>query len=246
MNEILPLRCSSIGNYRVDDVLCPANWKQLHDHPDPATKEMKFGTAWHAVQLNQLIDGIDPYNWLLNQVTEKRQSKQFSQEDVNDLIGMKDVFTCNKTAMRLLEGCTCEGQLQMEIDGVLLTGKPDAVGKRIIELKTTANASPAAFARSVINYGYHYQAAGYRLLTGINDYIWIAQEKTPPYLLAIYPAGESLLNTAEMELHDILKLHRNCCLNDDWPGYELIADNRAGIMPAIELPGYYKQINLNL
>jgi hypothetical protein len=249
MSNILPLRCSSIGNYRVDDSICPANWKQEYDNRFtglvPATKEMKFGTAWHAAILGQLVDTIPWAAWLFAQTTPTGR-KQFDADDIATIDAMCAVMSRNKTVQRLLNDTIREKQMEMEIDGVLLTGKPDAVGKRIIELKTTSGASPKSFAASINNYGYHYQAAGYRLLTGVQDFIWIAQEKKPPYLISIFPAAETLLNTAEMELMEILKIHKNCCLNDEWPGYDLISDNRAGIMPPIELPAWYKMLNINL
>lgn len=62
----------------------------------------------------------------------------------------------------------------------------------LIDLKTTQDASPAAFARSCATFRYHVQAAwyldGYLAATGDLPlgFVFIAVEKTPPHAIALY------------------------------------------------------------
>jgi exodeoxyribonuclease VIII len=94
----------------------------------------------------------------------------------------------------------------------------------VADLKTTEDASPAAFARSVATYRYHVQAAFY--LDGlracdaqIDAFAFVAVEKTPPYLVAVYSADEICLARGREEYRADLLTFAECLRTDCWPGY---------------------------
>lgn len=94
----------------------------------------------------------------------------------------------------------------------------------VVDLKTTLDASEKGFARSVVKYGYHFQACWY--LQGLRalgenprKFIFVTVEKSPPYLTAAYT-----LSTTDIERHrgsmaEACKLWVKCLSSGVWPGY---------------------------
>tara|TARA_Y100001973_G_scaffold106374_1_gene183886 strand:- start:2191 stop:3036 length:846 start_codon:yes stop_codon:yes gene_type:complete len=68
----------------------------------------------------------------------------------------------------------------------------------LVDLKTTRDASPESFAKSVAQYRYHVQAAWYRegwyrIHGEYPAFVFVCVEKTPPYEVAIYTLDEGSL-----------------------------------------------------
>jgi exodeoxyribonuclease VIII len=98
-------------------------------------------------------------------------------------------------------------------------------GNLIIDLKTTEDASPSGFQRSVANYRYHVQASWY--LDGVesatghrpDQFIFICVEKKPPYAVAVYAADAEMIQIgAETAARDLARLVE-CKASNTWPGY---------------------------
>jgi len=94
----------------------------------------------------------------------------------------------------------------------------------VIDLKSTKDASPNAFARDVLNYGYHVQAAFY--LDGLNvlgpasrRFVVIAVEKEPPYGVAVYELDDEWIDLGRDAYRDYLRKHAACLASGHWPGY---------------------------
>lgn len=95
----------------------------------------------------------------------------------------------------------------------------------IADYKTADDASPDGFARAIRAHGYDQQAAfyldGVRAL-GLDDepaWVWVVQEKAPPYLIAIYQlTGESLLR-ADRANRRARAVFAHCTATGEWPGY---------------------------
>lgn len=94
----------------------------------------------------------------------------------------------------------------------------------VADLKTTDDAGPATFARSVDRYGYHLQHAHY--IEGaaacgepVPNFLIVAQEKEPPYLVAVYQIDAA----AEQRGYELrargLQTLRHCLDTDTWPGH---------------------------
>lgn len=89
----------------------------------------------------------------------------------------------------------------------------------IIDLKTTEDASPAAFARSVANYRYAVQQAHYCAGASVDKFLFVAVEKSPPHAVAVYQLDrDSARRGEELRARDMDTLSR-CIERDDWPSY---------------------------
>jgi hypothetical protein len=90
----------------------------------------------------------------------------------------------------------------------------------VVDLKTTTDASPAGFARSVATFRYHVQASHYLSgLHGAQRFVFIAVEKTAPYAVAVYELdAEAMAAGNELRLRD-LRMIADCRATSEWPGY---------------------------
>jgi hypothetical protein len=93
-------------------------------------------------------------------------------------------------------------------------------GTTVVDLKTTTDASPAGFARSVATFRYHVQASHYLSgLHGAERFVFIAVEKTAPYAVAVYELdAEAMAAGNELRLRD-LRMIADCRATSEWPGY---------------------------
>lgn len=95
----------------------------------------------------------------------------------------------------------------------------------LIDLKTTQDASPDAFAKSCATFRYHVQAAWY--LDGYcqasNDlpmgFIFIAVEKTAPYAVALYELDARAIDYGRQLARRDLARYANAREFDVWPAY---------------------------
>lgn len=100
----------------------------------------------------------------------------------------------------------------------------------VVDLKTTEDASPAAFARSIHKFRYHVQANWYqRPFPEAEQFVFIAVEKSPPYLCAVYVATPEMIAAGGRVADRDLTRLAECRAADEWPGYSDV------IMP-IDLP----------
>lgn len=89
----------------------------------------------------------------------------------------------------------------------------------IVDLKTTEDASPAGFQRSVQKFRYHVQAAHYLQGLGAEQFVFIAVEKAPPYLVGVYVATPEMVAAGQrVAARDLARL-AECRALDVWPGY---------------------------
>jgi len=99
--------------------------------------------------------------------------------------------------------------------------------KMIVDLKTTDDASPKAFARSARKWRYDVQAAVY--LDGINydNFIFIAVEKKPPYAVGVYFATPEMINEGRDKRDANLNTYAECLSNGIFRGYSDIIEPMA-------------------
>lgn len=103
---------------------------------------------------------------------------------------------------------------------------PDSDGRLILaDYKTTTDASPAAIARSVWNFGYDMQGAWYRdLVVGLGlaksaPFLFVFQEVAPPYLVHVVELAPEDLMRGEEKNRRALEVFRDCTDRGVWPGY---------------------------
>ena len=89
----------------------------------------------------------------------------------------------------------------------------------VVDVKTTEDASPDGFARSVAKWRYHVQAAWYQRPLGAEQFLFVCVEKEPPYLVAVYAVTEAMFAAgARVADRDLARL-AECRAADRWPGY---------------------------
>ena len=96
--------------------------------------------------------------------------------------------------------------------------------KVIADIKTTTNVNPEPFARTCKKYRYYVQSAFY--LNGfrevgfeVDDFLFIAIEKKPPYPIAIYRLAGDARSIGMTEYHNDLAVYRDCLDSGYWPGH---------------------------
>jgi hypothetical protein len=115
------------------------------------------------------------------------------------------------------------------ISGVRCKARPDChtpeiAGGTLWDIKTTKDASPRAFERSIFDMGYHRQAAFYldgaaALGLPAQHFVFIAVEKVAPFAVALYRLTEGAIDAGREELKRLLATYAECEQNQRWPGY---------------------------
>lgn len=109
---------------------------------------------------------------------------------------------------------------------------------------TSDSCHSESFARSAARYGYHVQEVFYRRvyrqLTGRDvDFLFVVQEKAPPYLVNVCQLNDSSVQAGETLVRRALQRYRDCTESGVWPGYD--ADTEDGIahidLPRWAMPG---------
>jgi len=98
-------------------------------------------------------------------------------------------------------------------------------GSLIVDLKTTEDASPKGFQKSIANFRYHVQAAWY--LHGVeqatrccpDQFVFICVEKKPPFAVAVYAADTAMIKEGWRTAERDLEVLATCTEMDQWPGY---------------------------
>jgi exodeoxyribonuclease VIII len=113
----------------------------------------------------------------------------------------------------------------------------------VVDLKTTSNASPAEFARQIVNFNYHVQAAHY--LSGGEHarneaprfFAFIVVESEPPHAVACYALpGNAILAGAHL-MNQALERYAAALAAGEWPGYP-------DTIEQIQLPRWATQFNV--
>ena len=94
----------------------------------------------------------------------------------------------------------------------------------ILDVKSALSAHPDAFARSVINYGYHAQEAfysdGWRACgQGVEGFVFLAWEKKSPYAKAFYELPPAIVDEGRVVMRKALATYAECRKTNVWPGY---------------------------
>jgi exodeoxyribonuclease VIII len=110
----------------------------------------------------------------------------------------------------------------------LCKARPDFINyghNLMIDLKTTADASYTGFRQSVSKWRYFVQdpwyTSGYYQATGqaVQDFIFVAVEKQPPYGIGIYKLGLQEKRAGRSLMLRDLDTYSECMKSGDWPAY---------------------------
>jgi hypothetical protein len=248
---------SSSGARRLLPPSCPALFRWHRDNPQPPNRVFDFGHAAHRMVLG---DGpelvvIDVRDWRTKAAQEARD-EAYDAGKVPLLAAEYEAVQLMAAEQRRHPAAFERGSgkpeqslfTQDEATGVWLRARvdwlPESVDGRITltDYKTTVSAEPAAFARSVARFGYFQQAAFYIDVVkalGIADEVgfqFIAQEKTPPYLVTVFELDEYALRIGRSRNRLAIETFARCVERDEWPDYT------SGGVETLSLPAWMDDV----
>lgn len=94
----------------------------------------------------------------------------------------------------------------------------------IVDYKTCTDASPDGFRYAIEDHGYHIQRSFYArgalaLGLDVSDFLFVAQEKVPPYFVAWYRINARSARIGDQLVQAALERYRDCTESGIWPGY---------------------------
>ena len=147
------------------------------------------------------------------------------------------------TCMSMIdEWAVIEKRIDFDWQGTPCRCKPDLLlpkHKLCVDLKTTADATPEGFAKSVASYGYHRQQAFYSeaIKQAYGEefrFLFAVVETSEPYNAAVYELDAASVDAGRQEINLLLdELERRTRDNDWTPEYS------KGIVP-LTLPRWYR------
>ncbi len=221
----------------------PAHYWHNRRHPAPETPALRIGKAVHALALEGREAFASAFTVapecdrrttigkaLWADFTAASEGRTVLTATESELVeGMAGAILAHPLVPALLEGGTPELSMIWTdpSSGSPCKGRLDVArlaDGAIVDLKTTADASPAAFARAVLNFGYGTQAAAYtagarELGADVTDFIIIAAEKSPPFAVGIYRMPEAALELGRRRWREACELYVRCREAGTWPGY---------------------------
>ena len=252
----------AISKSRLSNIsVCPAYFKWCEDNPTEPSDDMVLGSAFHKIVLEPetfndefmimpKVDGRSTQGKLLKkQFEETKGNRQgITQDQYDTICGMRDSIMSNPYAKKLIKG-NIEQSIYWEDDltKVKCKCRPDVwrkVADRIVitDLKSTKSVMPNDFMRDVVKYHYDLQTAMYR--EGVSkildvpkeniDFVFIAVEKKPPYLLNILQADTYVFQKGEADLREFLGTYAECLETQEWYSF----NGKDNIINNLSLPSY--------
>ena len=165
------------------------------------------------------------------------------EADKTTCLRMRDAVHKHPAASALLVDGEAEKTLfwNDQRTGAKCKCRPDwlSLSGYIADIKTTADASSAEFAKSVYNYRYHVQAPwyldGYEQAFGrpADGFAFIAVENEPPYAVAVYYVTQDIYDIGKRTYMRDLDVYMECLRKNQWPGY-------SQEFQALQLPAWAK------
>ncbi len=220
------------------------------DEPTPA---LKLGSAVHAAILEpelfaneywavddaaiiSEIGGAKPRataryrEWLLEKERQNAGKEMLTADQFKHCLRMRDAVWSHPGAAYLLNDGYREQSFFFTdpMTDAPCKIRPDFLNpsiRWITDVKTTEDASPAAFGRSFYNYRYHVQAAfildGLAAIEGApwQGIAFIAVEKNPPYAVAVYYATPEDIADGRVAYRGNLLTYMECKQRNQWPAY---------------------------
>ena len=214
--------------------------------PEP-TAAMRLGTFVHTAVLEPAdLDrryavcatrkGSTTYSKLIEKGIEPVTQAQWDQA-----LGMCDAVRNHPEAAWLLSEGKAEQSVWWEDEQFNLRCKcrPDWWnGDIVIDLKTTQDASPKGFAKSVANWRYHVQQMHYLKGTSAARFVFIAVEKEYPYSVGVYELDTEACSVGEQLRQRDMQRIKTCRERNIWPGY-------SNDISSLSLPGYATNVDFS-
>jgi hypothetical protein len=205
--------------------------RQRQRVPTPA---MVFGTVVHRLALEPEREAfvVKRLNWASKEGKAEREQLEasglpiLSEADADRALAIHAALLCDDEVCGLLNAADKEQPMIWEQHGVRCKAKADAIAPGlVIDLKTTIDAGPSEFQRSIATFGYFRQAAhyldGYEATKGqrAKDFVFIAVESQPPHAVALYRLDAASIAAGRLEMKRAAAVYRECLASGIWPGY---------------------------
>jgi len=161
--------------------------------------------------------------------TEASEGKTVISEDDSHLIQeMTYALEAHPLASRAFTGGSAELTALWDDQGQPCKARFDYLKKLrgvAFDLKSTCDASPDGFSKSIATFGYHIQAAwyamGFKAVTGedLADFVFVAIEKTAPYAVGAYILDNEALKIGKHKCLKALEILEICTEDNHWLGY---------------------------
>ncbi len=206
-------------------------------HPKPQTDEMILGVATHTLLLEpdsfdaqyalRDLDGRTKLGKAQAEAIEAKGQTPLNKSDWYACLGMAKAVREHPVAsiLELKPKTELTMLWQDEESGLPCKARLDAVTSGIIwDLKTTKDASPEAFSRTLYSGGYHLQAAFYMrgaAACGLKaqSFNIIAVEREAPYGVAVYRVADEVMQAADRQISKALAIWAECDKTKHYPGY---------------------------
>lgn len=223
---------------------CPAIFAYERTHGRTTTTAFEFGHAAHDKVLGAGPEIVccDFPDWRTKKAQEVakeirgRGGVPLLPDDYRKVQEMADAILAHPIASVLFapDSGTPEASLFWvdEPSGVWrrarLDWKPTAQpGKRLIipDYKTADSANPDRFAKSAVNFGYHQQDAWYTEAAetlNLGDdpaFVFVVQEKTPPYLVSVIQLDRNARRIGDLLNRQAINTYAECTSTGHWPTY---------------------------
>lgn len=244
-----PCDTPSLSRSTIVDLLdSPKRAYYNHPRLNPTLKvdfnpKFDIGTADHDLLFEGgknivIVDGFD--NW--KKAAAQKAREEANAEGKTALLRKEYEIIEEKTeaARRQIRECTELGIDDLSLDGdaeltyiwqekgVWLRIRPDWISKDrtlILDKKNTATSvNPLVYSNHIAKMGYPIQWSLYR--RGVNvvegtrpDFVFMAQENTPPYLCSFHSLDLMLADMADQKVDAGIKIWRKCIKTGKWPGY---------------------------
>jgi exodeoxyribonuclease VIII len=214
----------------------PAHYRAALEHPREATAAQLLGSMLHATvaepQSTHYVVRPDDLSFA------SKEGKAWRDAQTLPILGSDDA-NCVKAMYRALWNHYYAGSIIFGSDkevsafdlhkptGLLLKGRIDLFNLdrsenvvTIADVKTTDDASPGEFARTVRKWGYHRQAAYYMDLVGAHRFFFLVVEKAPPYAVAVYELDDRTIEAGREANERDLATLATCIKTNSWPAYK--------------------------
>lgn len=245
--------------------VCPEYFKYCEDNPQEPSDDLTLGSAFHKIVLEpdtfdeefsvfptfdrRTKQGKLDYELYINSLPEN--IAVITEEQFQTINRMKESILRNPYAKKLIDGQREQSFYFVdELTKVQCKCRPDIwrkVSDRVVitDLKSARSAMPGDFMRDVVKYHYDLQVAMYRegvsKVLGIPkenvDFVFIAVEKKPPYLLNIMQADTYVIQKGEADFREYIGTYAECKKTDNWYGF----NGEHGIINTLSLPDYLIQ-----
>jgi hypothetical protein len=221
----------------------PAQFKYDVDHPEPPKKTFDIGTAAHRLVLGDGPDlvMVDHPRWDTNkakaEVSAAREAGAvpLKRDEWEQVHAMAAELRRHPLAAALFDPDYGKPEQSLfwtdKATGVPCRARLDwldnARGGRLLlpDLKTANNASTAKFEKAVVDFRYDQQADHYTdavLQLGLADdvsFVFVVQEKQPPYLVNVIELATPWLLMAADRNKRAREIYAECTATGVWPGY---------------------------